>query len=104
MGFALAVFATALVLFFIFAMAMAEWADKDPGELLAWLGKRKTVPPPAAITAEPAAVLPPVRKPTVSKSRTAVQGKKGKSKTPGASAAGKNTAVKKPAASKRKPR
>jgi hypothetical protein len=32
----------------IVAMAMAEWADKDPGDLIAWILPKRLAPVPAA--------------------------------------------------------
>jgi hypothetical protein len=40
MGLFLGFFAILLVLFMVGAMALAEWADMDPGEAWQWLKKR----------------------------------------------------------------
>jgi hypothetical protein len=73
------VFIVALVLFMVFAMAMAEWADKDAGDLIAAWFRRKTpaagpVPAPApaktAATSVPPAPARRISRPAV-KSKTA---------------------------------
>lgn len=60
------VFIVALVLFMVFAMALAEWADKDPSDLFAaWFGRREAGAAAAgaalpAAQAEPMASAPAV--------------------------------------------
>lgn len=81
----LGTFIVLLVLFMVLAMAAAEWADLDAGDLLArWLpGRRKTAAPsaaPAAVaeTAHPevAAPKPAARKKAASRPAAPVRAKR----------------------------
>ncbi len=49
----LGVFAVLLVLFMVFAMALAEWADMDPGE---WFARLRRGRSPAAVPAAASAL------------------------------------------------
>lgn len=67
MGFVIGVLAIALVLFMILAMALAEWADKDPGDLIRMLLPKRAsgAATPSAVTAETAPVSAAQKKPAV---------------------------------------
>ncbi|NTV52269.1 MAG: hypothetical protein HGA76_04560 [Candidatus Firestonebacteria bacterium] len=97
MGLLLAILATLLVLFMVAAMALAEWADKDPGELWSLLWKRRAT---AGLVPQTVAPVP------VEKSVRQVRAKAtvSRAKLRGSQAPGKNHAARKPAAAKRKTR
>ncbi len=76
MGLIIGFLSVLLVLFLIFAMAVAEWTDRDVVELMAsWVGIRSKPAVAAAEGAAPAAGLPVVagragRKPSRSRAKT----------------------------------
>jgi hypothetical protein len=94
MGLILAILATLLVLFMVAAMAVAEWADKDPGEILAMLWKRKLSGVVSTNSTQAMAASKSVRARTTS-SRGKIRSSK---------ALKKSQAARKPNSSKRKPR
>jgi hypothetical protein len=105
MGLAISIFATVLVLFMVVAMAMAEWADKDPGDLLSvfWKRRKSTDAVPAKLNA---AVQMKAKEKSVASRAPKSAGKviTGASKGLSAKAPGKNTVVRKPTIAKRKPK
>ncbi len=101
MGLVISLFATALVLFMVVAMAMAEWADKDPSQFLGFL-KRK--PEPVPVKAVSPAGLPAVTVAVRTTKSGTTQTKAVKRTRPSAKATGQTTVARKATTTKRKPR